>query len=323
MTYKPTTKKPTANPTTTVPTRSPSQSPITDNPTGAPTSKPVTSTDAPTSLTKALQTCPPAYDHTKTTYIAGDLILVNGHIFQCREEDGYEMYCNLSIRPENENDGKMWHDAWVHVRPCSEGGTNGSIQVTSTTLPSKSPVVSPVTSSPTMSAEKRTITTTDNLPICPSHYSTTETYNVGDIIESNMHLWRCRNQKYCNIVDIVDGWNNIQVQEWRAAWLLIGPCEKEEVEPITRTAATSSAQLTPLCPDAYDPNKTDYVAEDIITVKCHVFKCRQHHEIYCNTASWDDNLLYQDVRAKEMWRNAWEMLGSCSPAQDDLNLGKC
>ena len=98
MTYKPTTKKPTVNPTTTVPTRSPSQSPITDNP--------VTPTDAPTSLTKELQTCPPAYDHTKTTYIAGDLILVNGHIFQCREEDGYEMYCNLSIRPENENDGK-------------------------------------------------------------------------------------------------------------------------------------------------------------------------------------------------------------------------
>ena len=319
MTYEPTTKQPTVNPITSVPTRSPSQAP-----TNKPTSTPVTltPTDSPTSLTKALQTCPPAYDQTKTTYIAGDLILVNGHVFQCREDEGYEMYCNLPHRPENENGGKMWHDAWVHLRPCPlEGGTDGSIQVTSTTLPSKVPVVSPVTSSPTLSAEKRTITTTANLPICPSHYSTTETYIVGDIIEANMNLWRCRNQKYCNIVDIVDGWTDIQVQEWRAAWLLIGPCEKQEVEPITRTAATFSA--LPLCPDAYDPSKTDYVADDMVAVKCHVFKCRQHHELYCNTSSWDDSLLFHDARAKEMWRNAWEMLGSCSPAHDDLNFGEC
>ena len=54
-------------------------------------------------------------------------------------------------------------------------------------------------------------------------------------------------------------------------------------------------------------------------MKCDIFQCRdKEHELYCNLAAWNDTLLLQNKKAKEMWQNAWEKLGVCEPTQSEL-----
>ena len=69
--------------------------------------------------TTILPSCPPPYDHSKTTYVVGDMVEVKSNIFTCREEDGYEVYCNIPYRPKDENAEMMWRNAWIHLGPCT------------------------------------------------------------------------------------------------------------------------------------------------------------------------------------------------------------
>lgn len=80
-------------------------------------------------------------------------------------------------RPENKDEWKMWHDAWKHIGPCPQQDEKeeGFVQVEPTNFEPTS--LAPITSSP---AETGT-TTNNNLPICPSRYSTTIKYII----------WRC------------------------------------------------------------------------------------------------------------------------------------
>ena len=73
----------------------------------------------PVPETTILPSCPPPYDHSKTTYVVGDMVEVKSNIFTCREEDGYEMYCNIPYRPKDENAEMMWRNAWIHLGPCT------------------------------------------------------------------------------------------------------------------------------------------------------------------------------------------------------------
>lgn len=86
-------------------------------PTPAPTPIPVEADQ------QGLPNCPPAYDWTKTTYIAGETVEIKEHIFQCNLGDGYELYCNQAgwddaLLEQNDNARQMWNDAWVGLGPC-------------------------------------------------------------------------------------------------------------------------------------------------------------------------------------------------------------
>lgn len=35
--------------------------------------------------------------------------------------------------------------------------------------------------------------------------------------------------------------------------------------------------------------------------------------MFCNLVAWDDALLAENEDAKEMWNDAWVMLGACAP----------
>ncbi|KAL3766266.1 hypothetical protein ACHAWU_005658 [Discostella pseudostelligera] len=65
--------------------------------------------------------CPAAYDPTKTTYVGGDVITVNEHIFECQSQ--YEKYCNIAawddaLLTEDANAKQSWDAAWMHISPC-------------------------------------------------------------------------------------------------------------------------------------------------------------------------------------------------------------
>jgi len=179
------------------------------------------------------------------------------------------------------------------------------------------------------------------LPPCPLHYDTSVTYEAGDTIENKGYIWKCRHtpfEKYCSIAEINDSWSDEKKELWHDAWAHVSKCEKQDVviggdartnvmnstvSPVNSTAASTppsnttvvSAITTPLllCPSAYDPLRTDYVAGSQVTIKCHIFICMdEEHEKYCNANTWDDSMPI------EMWKEAWEPVGKCTPTQGEV-----
>ena len=70
----------------------------------------------------AISACPPAYDTTKTDYLGGDMVTVDGNIFKCHSL--YVMYCNIGVWDDallarDANAEEMWDDSWVFVGPCA------------------------------------------------------------------------------------------------------------------------------------------------------------------------------------------------------------
>lgn len=70
-------------------------------------------------------------------------------------------------------------------------------------------------------------------PPCPSQYSTSTEYAVGDLIESDMQIYQCRPppyEEYCSIYVRDQGWSKDEKMLWRDAWARVGSCEMLEVE---------------------------------------------------------------------------------------------
>lgn len=194
--------------------------------------------------------------------------------------------------------------------------------------------------------------------LCPPHYGTTTTYEIGDTIEANSRIYRCQSTpRYCNIHQLDDSWSDAEKDLWRDAWLLVGDCEREALvgeheaiaaeapvvtvevaagttgtvasatgAPVAAEAPTTAAPITPEttqlppCPADYDMAKTTYVAGEDTTVSSRIFRCREveGYERYCNTAVWHESLLDENEKAHEMWLHAWEELGPCLPTQEEL-----
>lgn len=180
------------------------------------------------------------------------------------------------------------------------------------------------------------------IPPCPLHYNASATYVSGDMIEMDLNIWKCRHvpyEKYCSIAEVKETWSDDRKTLWKNAWVHVSACERlntadgdasagdiETVEAsITTTAATttmvtkteapvgSTIASLPLCPSAYNPKKTNYVAGEQVTVKCKIFQCKdEDHEIYCNISTWDDSL------PVDMWKDAWELVGDCKPTQGEF-----
>ena len=218
-----------------------------------------------------------------------------------------------------------------------------------TDAPTKSPIAMP-TKSPTKKPTEVPVTAVEvepkvaNLPPCPPHYSTLTAYAAGDTIESDLHIYKCQDapyEEYCNVAKFNEDWSDTDKQFWIDAWIHVSACVKlvtegelttavdEVTEAITTTTTTSSTEVStvvtsttaqaPICPSIYDPFKKNYIAGNQVMVKCDIFRCRdKEHEEYCNIAAWNDSLLARSEGAKELWMNAWEQLGACSPTLEEL-----
>lgn len=179
------------------------------------------------------------------------------------------------------------------------------------------------------------------LPPCPPHYNTSVTYKAGDTMENKGYIWKCRHtpfEKYCSIAEINDSWSDEKKELWHDAWAHVSKCEKQDVlisgdtrtnimnstvSPVNNTNASTPtsnmtevlATTTPIlpCPSAYDPLRTSYVAGEQVTIRCHIFQCKdEEHEIYCNANTWDDSMPIG------MWKEAWEPVGECTPTQGEV-----
>ena len=83
------------------------------------------------------------------------------------------------------------------------------------------------------------------------------------------------------------------------------------------TPTVTPAHVT--CPPAYDPQRIDYVAGDVVKVYNTIFQCRPSpYEKYCNIATleWLKKLHWSydglDLEeAKTLWLDAWMEVGEC------------
>jgi len=119
---------------------------------------------APQDSDSELPACPPAYDFTRTDYVAGEEVEIMGKIFVCNDGEGYEKYCKLSswdpaLLEEDGNAKEMWNDAWVEVGPCERvtldrdgsDATTTPAATTSATTTTTTDVLITETSNPTTS----------------------------------------------------------------------------------------------------------------------------------------------------------------------------
>ncbi|KAL3785760.1 hypothetical protein ACHAW5_003602 [Stephanodiscus triporus] len=276
--------------------------------------------------------CPPHYN-TSATYKAGDAIESESIIWECQAAP-YEEYCSIVEMNESwNNDTKaLWRDAWVHVGACNKLVVSNQPTEEPTSSPTKEP-----TSTSTFSEVDVKMSIT--IPPCPPHYNISVIYEAGDRIETELNIWKCRHtpyEKYCSIAEMKESWSDEKKALWKNAWVHVSACEKlttsngdvsasiieAAAAPMTATAtppmATEALVIStiaslPLCPAAYDPSKTNYVAGEKVTVKCKIFQCKdEDHEIYCNINAWDESL------PMEMWKDAWELLGDCTPTQGEF-----
>ncbi|KAL9181028.1 hypothetical protein ACHAXT_009833 [Thalassiosira profunda] len=120
-----------------------------------PTEQPISS--PPTPSPTPLQYCPPPYDFDKTDYVAGQLVEINAHVFECSPKR--VRYCNIlawddSLLAEDVNAKDKWDTAWVLVGECykTESPTAGP-SASPTSSPSQKPTPDPTlppSSSPTV-----------------------------------------------------------------------------------------------------------------------------------------------------------------------------
>jgi hypothetical protein len=96
----------------------------------------------------------------------------------------------------------------------------------------------------------------------------------------------------CEKLTTSDGDVSASITEVAAASMTTTATSPMATEPLRISTIAS----LPLCPAAYDPSKTNYVAGEKVTVKCKIFQCKdEDHKIYCNIYAWNDSLPNGDV----------------------------
>ena len=176
--------------------------------------KPIDDKKNETEVLELFTTCPPKYDHDKSSYVAGDIIEVESEIYVC-QSGVYENYCNLYHPDKDWTDEEtdLWENAWLNLGKCSKapkapkGRSEGG-------------------------EEEDEDDEEDSQPLCPAPYDWEKTtYVVGDLIEVKSNIFVCRKEKgyvkYCNMADKPKG-DEVAERMWHGAWIHIGPCTLEE-----------------------------------------------------------------------------------------------
>ena len=192
-------------------------------------------------------------------------------------------------------------------------------------------------------------TKAETLPSCPPAFALDAVYVTGEKRESRGEVFQCNPdyggayQRYCNIPRWDD---DLMVEDerflWEQAWVHVGPCDPRErakggnvdggagatrddgggegTRPAEDTGAGAcaadgvecTAEAPPPCPPPFDRRDT-YVAGELREAGGIVYQCNpaEGYERWCNVPDWDESLLEEDGRAKEMWDEAWLYRGPC------------
>ena len=161
--------------------------------------------------------CPPTYNQTYTSYVAGNVMSIYKKIYVCQSPP-YEEYCNI-YDPDEKNytdiEMKYWTSAWLELGPCVKveqkkvgAGEDGAESTTTekrgnSTTTDQSTVPSLTVGLPKRESEdvvvidndasetttQPTVITNDPLPSCPPPYDwEKKDYVVGDLIEIKSHV---------------------------------------------------------------------------------------------------------------------------------------
>lgn len=161
--------------------------------------------------------CPPTYNQTYTSYVAGNVMSYSHSIYVCQSSP-YEEYCNI-YDPDEKNytdiEIKYWTSAWLKLGPCVKveqkkvgSGEDGAESTTTeergnSTTTDQSTVPSLTVGLPKRESEdvvvidndasgtttQPTVITNDPLPSCPPPYDwEKKDYAVGDLIEIKSHV---------------------------------------------------------------------------------------------------------------------------------------
>lgn len=178
--------------------------------------KPIDDKKNETEVSELFTTCPPKYDHDKSSYVAGDIIEVESEIYAC-QSGVYERYCNLYHPDKDWTDEEtdLWENAWLNLGKCS-----------------KAPKAPKGRSKGGEEEDEDDEEEEASQPLCPAPYDWEKTtYVVGDLIEVKSNIFVCRKEKgyvkYCNMADKPKG-DEVAERMWHGAWIHIGPCTLEE-----------------------------------------------------------------------------------------------
>ena len=120
--------------------------------------------------------CPYAYNETKTDYVSGSMIEVEGVIFKCRPKP-YEEYCNYAqfdpkMLEKNVKAESYWLNAWLRMGPCIGSPSMPPVDMSSmSNQPTEHPSIHPTLVPSESPAEKPSLFPTNflsNIPVAPS-----------------------------------------------------------------------------------------------------------------------------------------------------------
>jgi len=252
----------------------------------------------PTWSPGALPPCPPRYD-TLATYVAGNAIEMNLHMFVCQAGEFAE-FCSIVEMDEgwDEVTQALWKGAWDHVGACTVSEVvEGDVDIAASEAVEDAEAIEAAEAAEATVAVEATGGTgaTDN--IAPVEVAETADAHEDEDLEA------------AEASETTHANEEIKASE-------AGPA-LEAVGPATSSTPTIIPVVTlPPCPQQYDHSAT-YTAGAFIEVSNFVFQCNtddEVYEMYCNIPEWTDDLTQGNGNALELWNLAWVPMGPCAVA---------
>ena len=237
-----------------------------------------------------LPACPPAYDMTKTTYVEGEMVTLNDHIFECMTL--HVTYCNIaewddSLLTTDPNAFEMWDNAWVLVSPCTVTGVVDVEEV--------------------IDDNDDKVDVDDDIDDIIVQVEDDSDDSINDLAEPPVLVLPTITQSPTMAPSVMVSTQISEDTHPTLSPTMTPPGDDDALSPSPTMVTT-----LPPCPDDYDITKTTYVGGDLVKLSGNVFECQVDLVKYCNIGVWDDSLLAEDENAEASWNKAWVFFSECA-----------
>ena len=237
-----------------------------------------------------LPACPPAYDMTKTTYVEGEMVTLNDHIFECMTL--HVTYCNIaewddSLLTTDPNAFEMWDNAWVLVSPCTVTGVVDVEEV--------------------IDDNDDKVDVDDDIDDIIVQVEDDSDDSINDLAEPPVLVLPTITQSPTMAPSVMVSTQISEDTHPTLSPTMTPPGDDDALSPSPTMVTT-----LPPCPDDYDITKTTYVGGDLVKLSGNVFECQVDLVKYCNIGVWDDSLLAEDENAEASWNKAWVFFSECT-----------
>ena len=246
----------------------------------------ISTTASPTTMV----TCPPAYDMTKTTYVEGEMVTLNDHIFECMTL--HVTYCNIaewddSLLTTDPNAFEMWDNAWMMVGPCTVTGVVDVEEV--------------------IDDNDDKVDVDDDIDDIIVQVEDDSDDSINDLAEPPVLVLPTITQSPTMAPSVMVSTQISEDTHPTLSPTMTPPGDDDALSPSPTMVTT-----LPPCPDDYDITKTTYVGGDLVKLSGNVFECQVDLVKYCNIGVWDDSLLAEDENAEASWNKAWVFFSECA-----------